>query len=131
MYLAVSIDAHRGVLSEKIGKLAIDHSQMDSSKQIVYEVITGYTGKALNGYSYLTQDEEHTLLTVVDVAQSKEKSEPHYVGVSVIVRIMGDMVIIDRDQNDKLVIDALVQAGIPREQIILAYAGESVPEVTV
>ncbi|MBI5931646.1 MAG: XisI protein [Chloroflexi bacterium] len=104
---------------------------MDSSKQIVYEVITGYTGKALNGYSYLTQDEEHTLLTVVDVAQSKEKSEPHYVGVSVIVRIMGDMVIIDRDQNDKLVIDALVQAGIPREQIILAYAGESVPEVTV
>ncbi len=28
-----------------------------------------------------------------------------------------------------LIVDALVQAGVPREQIILAYAGEQVPEL--
>jgi hypothetical protein len=30
--------------------------------------------------------------------------------------------------NNKPLIDALVQAGIPRAQIILAYAGENAPE---
>ncbi|GIK66298.1 MAG: hypothetical protein BroJett018_40920 [Chloroflexota bacterium] len=102
---------------------------MDSLKQTVYEVVAGYAGKALNGYSYLTQNEDQTLLAVVDMAQSKGGGETHYAGTSVIVRIIGDMIIIDRDQNDKLVVDALVQAGIPREQIILAYAGESVPNI--
>ncbi len=103
---------------------------MDSLKKTVYEVIAGYTGKALNGYSYLTTNEDHTLLAVVDIEQPKEKRQPHYAGTSVIVQIIGDMVIIDRDQNDKLVVDALLQAGIPREQIILAYAGESLQEIS-
>lgn len=44
------------------------------------------------------------------------------------VRIFEDVVIIERDQNDKLVVDALMQAAISREKIILAYAGEPVPE---
>jgi hypothetical protein len=39
-------------------------------------------------------------------------------------------VVIERDQNDKLVVDALLQAGVPRSQIVLAYAGEHVPELT-
>jgi hypothetical protein len=30
--------------------------------------------------------------------------------------------------TNKKLVDALVQAGIPRQQIILAYAGESIPE---
>ena len=38
------------------------------------------------------------------------------------------MIIIDRDINNKPLIDALVQAGVPRTQIILAYMGEPVPE---
>lgn len=30
--------------------------------------------------------------------------------------------------NNKPLVDALMQAGIPRAQIILGYAGEAVPE---
>ena len=48
--------------------------------------------------------------------------------VSLLVRILPGVVVIERDQNDKPLVDALVQAGIPREKIILAYAGEPVPE---
>jgi hypothetical protein len=33
--------------------------------------------------------------------------------------------------NNKLVVDALMQAGISRKNIILAYAGEPVPEPAV
>ena len=47
---------------------------------------------------------------------------------NLVLRIAEGYVIIERDQNDKLVVDALVQAGIPRDKVILAYAGEPVPE---
>jgi hypothetical protein len=45
-----------------------------------------------------------------------------------IVRLEGDTIIIERDINDKALVGALVQAGIPREQIVLAYAGETLKE---
>jgi hypothetical protein len=41
---------------------------------------------------------------------------------------VNDQIIIERDINNKPLVDALVQNGIPREQIILAYAGEPVEE---
>src|SRR4051812_10144852 len=99
---------------------------MDTLKQVVRDVVAGYAGKVLNGYSYLTQNEDGSVYTVVDVAQLKGK---HISGVSLVVRIVGSKVIVERDQNDKVIVDALVQAGLKREDIILAYAGESVPEV--
>ena len=37
-------------------------------------------------------------------------------------------IVIERDVNDKPLVDALLQAGIPRKQIVLAYAGEPVNE---
>lgn len=101
---------------------------MASLKQTVREVVAGYAGKVLNGYSTLTQNDDGSVYTVVDVAHVKGK---HVSGVSVIVRIVGDKVIVERDQNDKLVMDALIQAGIPRHDIILAYAGEAVPESAI
>ena len=99
---------------------------MDTLKHTVRQVVAGYTGKVLNGYSYLTQNEDGSVFTVVDVAQIKGR---HVSGVSLVVRIVADKVIIERDQNDKVAVDALMQAGIKREDIILAYAGENVPEM--
>ncbi len=98
---------------------------MDSLKQIVHEVVSGYAGKVLNGYSYLTQNADGTVFTVVIVTRIQGK---HVSGISLVVRIVGNTVIVERDQNDKIVLDALLQAGVPRAQIILAYAGEPVPE---
>lgn len=101
---------------------------MDTLKEIVHEVVAGYAGKALNGYSYLTQNLEGDVYTVVDIARVKQQ---HISGVSLVVRIVDDKVIIERDQNNKPLVDALIQAGIPREMIILAYAGENVPDLVV
>jgi hypothetical protein len=99
---------------------------MNTLKQTVYEVVAKYAGRALNGRSYLTQSADGDILTVVNISKQAGK---HHCGVGVIVRIVGDHIIIERDQSDKLIVDALVQAGVPREQIILAYAGEMVPEM--
>ncbi len=49
-------------------------------------------------------------------------------GVVVSAQIHDDMIIIDADTTDRPLDEALVQAGIPREKIILTYAGEAIPQ---
>jgi hypothetical protein len=48
--------------------------------------------------------------------------------VMVLARVVGDKVVIEEDATDKKLIDALLQRGIPRTQIVLAYAGEPLPD---
>jgi XisI protein len=50
--------------------------------------------------------------------------------VVVLARVVGDKIVIEEDTAlDKPLVDALVvNGGIPREQIVLAYAGETLPE---
>lgn len=98
---------------------------MDTLKEITYRVVSGYAGEGLNGISYLTQSADGNVLTVTDFAEVQGK---RITGISLVVRLIGNFVVIERDQNDKLIVDALLEAGIPRSQIVLAYAGEPVPE---
>jgi XisI protein len=85
----------------------------------------GYAGEALNGYSYLTSSADQDVFTVVSVGKVRDE---RIVNTALLVRLVHDLIIIERDINSKPLVDALVQAGISREQIILAYAGEFVPE---
>jgi hypothetical protein len=101
---------------------------MDNLKAVVKDVVAGYAGKAINGHTYMTASLDEQLFTVVGMGQIKGE---RFVMTSLIVRLVDDQIIIERDQNDKLLVDALLQAGIPREKIILAYAGEPVPETAV
>ncbi len=98
---------------------------MDTLNQQVQSVVAGYARKGLNGESYLTKSDDGSVFTVVGVGRVQGK---HISNVSLVVRVVGHCVIVERDQNDKPVVDALVQVGIPREQIILAYTGEPIPE---
>jgi hypothetical protein len=98
---------------------------MDSLTEIIQQVMLGYAGEALNGYSYLTSSADQDVFTVVSVGKVRDE---RVVNTGLLVRLVHDRIIIERDINSKPLVDALMQAGIPREQIILAYAGESVPE---
>lgn len=91
-------------------------------KETVLSVLEGYTGRALNGYSYLTTGEDETVFAVVSIGEVRGK---RIVDSGLVVRVVGDKVIIERDVNDKLLVDALLQAGVPRTQIVLAYSGEA------
>lgn len=46
-----------------------------------------------------------------------------------IALLVGDKIIIEEDGTDKPLVDALLQRGVPRDQIILAYRGEQAPEL--
>lgn len=98
---------------------------MDRLRETLIAVLEGYTGKAFNGYSYLTSstDQHHFVVTGVGTVQGKR-----IINTGLVVQLSDDMIIVDRDINNKPLVDALVQAGIPRTQIVLAYAGEPVPE---
>jgi hypothetical protein len=95
---------------------------MDTLTKTVYDVLTGYARKGLNSQSYLTHNDENTIFSVITVTKSNTSF------VSLLVRLVNSVIIVEQDRNDKAVVDALIQEGIPREKIILAYAGESVPE---
>ena len=100
---------------------------MATLKQIVHQVVSEYAKDGLNCTSYLTQNDDGSLLTVVDIEDSPQV---HDLDISLVVRIIGEQIVIERDLNNKPALDALIQAGIKRKNIILAYAGESVPEAT-
>ncbi len=61
------------------------------------------------------------MFTIVSVGEVRDR---RIVDMGLVVRLINDKIVIERDVNDKPLVDALVQAGIPRQQIILAYAGE-------
>jgi hypothetical protein len=48
-------------------------------------------------------------------------------GVVILARIVGDKVVIEQDLTDRPLFKELMRVGIPREQIILTYAGEAPP----
>lgn len=98
---------------------------MDTLKDALRRVMEGYAGRALNGYSYLTSSDDRQVFAIVSVGQVRDR---HIVDTGLVARLAGDRVVIERDVNDKPLVDALIEAGIPRGQIVLAYAGESTEE---
>ena len=98
---------------------------MDRLIDSLKNALDAYTGEALNGYSYLTESQDGTIFTVVSVGYLPDK---RIVDAGLIVCLIGDRIVIERDVNDKPLVDALLQAKVPREQIVLAYAGEPVEE---
>lgn len=101
---------------------------MDSVTEIVTTVMKGYAGEGFNDTSYLTYNAAKDTFAVITIGRVKDR---RFTDLSLAVQLMGDVVVIDRDANDKPLVDALMQAGIPRDHIVLAYAGESLPTTEV
>jgi hypothetical protein len=74
---------------------------------------------------YALLDDVQKLYAVVSVPQLPR---PWPSRVVVMAQVVDDKVIIIEDITDKPLVDALmVNGGVPREKIILDYAGEAVP----
>jgi hypothetical protein len=76
---------------------------------------------------YYIQDLHQHLYTIVIVP---EQDHPllHRPDVMMMARVVGDKVVIHEDTTDRPLYEALMRAGISREQIVLAYAGEQLSE---
>jgi len=87
---------------------------------ITSRVIEDYATRSLNSKLYYIHDDTRKIDSVL-VVPLKRDIEPH---IMVMTRIEGDQVIIEADTTDRPLDEALVAAGIPRAQIVLAYSGE-------
>lgn len=101
---------------------------MDRLTQILIETMRGYATEALGGgREYLVCDTESQVYATVYIGQLRDQ---HEADAGLIAHIENGFIVIDLDMNDKMLVDALIQNGIPRSQIILAYAGERIPDPT-
>jgi uncharacterized protein (UPF0218 family) len=94
---------------------------MDTLKEKLRTAIADYAGKGFNVESYVTVDEANHIYALVSIGDFKGKS---FVDTSIIARLEGDKVIIEKDTTNKPLAEALLQAGIPEEQIELRYLDE-------
>jgi len=95
--------------------------------EITAREVARYVGHTHDAAVYSVLDDRQQRYGVVIVPEDEEE-RPAY--MAVFARVVGDYIIIDEDGTlDKPLVNALMHnAGVPREQIILAYEGEQVPE---
>jgi hypothetical protein len=85
-----------------------------------------YAGNVSDGKLFTLFDEKQKQYAVVHVGDYPRE---YPTLVVVMAQVVGDKVIILEDNTDKPLYEALmVNGNVPREQIILAYAGETLPE---
>lgn len=94
-----------------------------SLAQIVQHEVEQYAGNTHEATLYAVSDSNQQIYTVVCVPEN-ESERPAW--VMLMARVVDNKIIVDEDTAlDKPFHEALMKnAHIPREQIILAYAGE-------
>jgi hypothetical protein len=100
---------------------------MDRLAQIVQTEVEKYagSGRGANIRLFPVIDEKRQTYTVTAVDYPTHKAPAMIV---VLARLVGETVVIEEDVTDKPLLDALLQQGIPRNQIVLAYQGEPIPD---
>ena len=93
---------------------------------IIQQQVKDYAVPTYKAKTYYVGDEKQQIYTVIVVPNDNYPISAK-AGITVMARIVDDHVVIDQDITDRPLYEALVGAGIPREQIILAYAGEVLP----
>ena len=103
---------------------------MDRLHQILHEEVLAYAGSG--GGAKLRRialmDDVRRVYGVIAIDHPR-REDRRASGVIVLARIVENRVVIEEDATDKPLVDALEQRGVPREQIILAYLGEPIPDL--
>lgn len=93
---------------------------------IVAHEVADYTrGDPWQSRLIYIEDSQRQIYTVVVIP---DLPRPFKARVVVMARVVGDKVIIEEDTTNKPLCDELLRVGIPREQIVLVYEGEALPE---
>jgi hypothetical protein len=100
---------------------------MENLNQIIRDTLDYYVagGSGFKMRLFPVFDDDHQTYTVLAFDYPAREAEP---GIVVMLRVVGDTVVVEEDASNKPVLDRLEANGIPRDKIILAYAGEPVPD---
>jgi XisI protein len=95
---------------------------MDSLAEKVKQAVFSYASPGLNIGTYALANGDQGIYAV-NVVDWPERYRP--AGVVVLALIEGNQVIIEEDATDRPLVEALMNAGIPRARIVLRYAEET------
>lgn len=98
---------------------------MDSLIETLKNEMQWYSGHNFNSLGYLLADDIERVYAVIVLDYPARKISPMIV---VMARIVEETIVIEEDRTDKRLFQRLEAAGIPRDKIVLAYAGEALPE---
>jgi len=94
--------------------------------EIVAREIAEYVALGAHGEEtyFVSNDAKHTYAFI-----SVPHDHPQESAIIILARVRDDQkIIIDTDLTDKPLYKSLIDAGVPRSQIIRAYAGKTEPE---
>ena len=100
---------------------------IDNLETIVHEEVADYNraqGLKSAGYFFEAAHQQAYAWVVVPHADHPQANNPQIV---IMARISGQYVVIEQDTTDRPLVNELQRRGIPRDNIILAYAGETLP----
>jgi hypothetical protein len=95
--------------------------------EVARREVSRYAGQSPDARLFPILDDHHQYYAVV-IVEDDPAMRPAW--VVVMARVVGDKIIIEEDCSlDKPLYEALIHnGGVPREQIVLAYAGEKLPD---
>ncbi|MBI5667232.1 MAG: XisI protein [Chloroflexi bacterium] len=108
--------------------VSVTKDKVESLAEITRREVARYVGYSPVARLFPVLDDTHQTYAVIII-----ENDPALRPASAVVmaRVVGDKVVIEEETTDKPLYEALmVNGGIPREQIVLAYAGESLPDET-
>jgi len=95
--------------------------------QVLRREISQYNGSA-DGITLLPViDDKNRTYTVIAIPRNLQENST---AVVLLAQVADDRVIIIEDGADATLLDRLINNGIPRERIVLAYAGETLSLAT-
>jgi hypothetical protein len=103
--------------------------QVKTLADITREEVEKYVGVSFTAKSYPVLDDKNQIYTAITIDNDLNLRPALPI---VMAQVVDNKVIILEDTTiDKPLYEALMQAGIPRDQIVLAYAGETIPTENV
>lgn len=102
---------------------------MEPLSQIVREEVKKYaaSGRGANLRLFALLDDEQQVYGV-NAIDHPRREDSEAAGVVVLARIVDNVVVVEEDATNKPLVDALLQRGVPRNQIVLAYEGDPIPD---
>jgi hypothetical protein len=107
-------------------RVAKEYKEETTLAEITRREVDLYAATSDTAHFYPVLDDENQNYAVV-VVENDRSEDP--VWLVMLARVVGDYVVIEEDRTDKPLVDALmVNGGVPRDKIVLAYRGETLPD---
>ncbi len=97
---------------------------MASLAEVVREVVFRYASAGLNLRTYALSNDVQQIYAV-NVIDWPARHNP--ASVVILARVEGEQVIIEEDSTDRPLVEALIDAGIPRERIVFKHVEQTSP----